>query len=75
MANQNHLEILFPGWTEGKNYTGSDRVAWKTRRSLNRSEVPDLSGMLQRERGGRTPRPRQLPPLEDFTLGTFTFES
>jgi hypothetical protein len=75
MANQNHLESLFPGWTEGKNYTGSDRVAWKTRRSLNRSEVPDLSGIPQRERVVRSPRPRQLPPLEDFTPGTFTFVS
>ena len=74
MANQNHLESLFPGWTEGKNDTRSDLVAWNNWRSQNPSEVPDLSGITQRGRTGRSPRQRRLPPLEDFTLGTFTLE-
>jgi formylglycine-generating enzyme required for sulfatase activity len=50
MANQNHLEILFPGWTEGKNYTESDRVAWNKWRSQNPSVVPDLSGLSFKNR-------------------------
>ena len=50
MANQNHLESLFPGWTEGKNYTESDRVAWNKWRSQNPSVVPDLSGLSFKNR-------------------------
>lgn len=44
MANGNHLEILFPGWTDGTNYTVSDPVKWKAWRDEHPEEVPDLSG-------------------------------
>jgi hypothetical protein len=45
MANQNHLEILFPGWKEGKNYTKSVPDDWNQWRRDNRQEIPDFSGL------------------------------
>ena len=45
MANQNHLEILFPGWKEGTDFVKSDPDAWNQWRRDNTQEIPDLSGL------------------------------